>query len=137
VQDGEIEKRNIDLLKIVESLEAAHFLDGYHKVISFEAGPCKPAWCPEVDCSAMHLGGICKHQGKIRPSMEGAGFDAMTMAARSGWDIYPIGSKTMPSDIPYGTRLGFFKTVSYMLWKLFNSRILVNPLLHTPLLQLF
>ena len=38
--------------------------------------------------------------------MEGAGMDVLTMAARVGWDIYPIGAATPPSEVSYGLRLG-------------------------------
>jgi predicted metal-binding protein len=71
----------IELLKIVEAVEAAAFYDGYHLALSFGGGSCKSAWCQGSECSAMQPGGVCRHGGKIRPSMEGTGFDAMTMAA--------------------------------------------------------
>jgi hypothetical protein len=36
------------------------------------------------------------------PSM----MDAYTRVTRVGWDIYPIGARAQPKDIPHGHRLG-------------------------------
>jgi hypothetical protein len=38
--------------------------------------------------------------------MEGVGMDVYTMATKIGWDIYPIGDATLPSEVPHGLRLG-------------------------------
>ena len=38
--------------------------------------------------------------------MEAVGMDVYTMATRAGWDIYPIGERTPPSDLPCGLFLG-------------------------------
>jgi len=38
--------------------------------------------------------------------MEAVGIDAFTMAAKVGWDIYPIGGSTLPDKVPHGTKLG-------------------------------
>jgi hypothetical protein len=32
--------------------------------------------------------------------------DAFTMAAKVGWEIYPVGRSTSPEDVPYGSLLG-------------------------------
>jgi hypothetical protein len=32
--------------------------------------------------------------------------DAYKMAARPGWDIYPIGKATAPADVPFLSHLG-------------------------------
>jgi hypothetical protein len=38
--------------------------------------------------------------------MEGMGMNVYTMAAKAGWDIYPIGQRTKPEDVPCGHRFG-------------------------------
>jgi hypothetical protein len=38
--------------------------------------------------------------------MEGVGMNAYLMATKVGWDIYPIGKSILPSEVPYGSKLG-------------------------------
>ena len=47
----------------------------------------------------------CRHPLKARAPMEGIGMDAYTMAAKVGWDTYPVGSQTSPDKLPHGHRL--------------------------------
>ena len=35
-----------------------------------------------------------------------AGMDALTMATKVGWAVYPIGAAVSPSEVPHGTKLG-------------------------------
>ena len=92
--------------KIVAGIEAEAFYDGYHLALAFAGGPCKNAFCPNTECSALVSGQSCKHFPMARSSMEAVGMDAFTMAAKVGWDIYPIGRSLPPSEVPHGTKLG-------------------------------
>jgi predicted metal-binding protein len=96
----------IKLAEIVARLEAEAFYDGYHLALGFGSGACKPVFCPTRECSALVPGQSCRHHLRARAAMEAVGMDVFTMAARAGWDIYPIGESTSPSEIPYGLRLG-------------------------------
>ena len=92
--------------EIVSKIEAEAFYDGYHLALGFACGPCKAAFCPEIECNALTTGQSCRHRLRARSSMEAVGMDAYTMAAKVGWDIYPIGASVQPSEVPHGTRLG-------------------------------
>ena len=94
------------MYEIVGKIEAEAFYDGYHLAMGFAGGPCKAFFCPDQECSALIPGQGCRHPLKARGSMEGVGMDAYTMAARVGWDIYPIGASISPSAVPHGTALG-------------------------------
>lgn len=95
-------KRN----KIIAKLESKAFHDAYHFALGFVGGSCKSYFCPDVDCSALKPGQACRAPLKARPSMEGVGMDVFTMAAKVGWDIYPIGENTPPSEAPYARFIG-------------------------------
>ncbi|MGD0919094.1 MAG: DUF2284 domain-containing protein [Thermodesulfobacteriota bacterium] len=92
--------------KIVSILEAEAFYDGYYLALGFASGSCKRAFCPETDCNALIAGQRCRHSLRARASVEAVGIDAFAMAARIGWDIYPIGASISPDEVPYGTKLG-------------------------------
>jgi predicted metal-binding protein len=92
--------------KIVSAVESAAFYDGYHLALGFACGPCQLVFCHDEECSALKPGQPCRHPLKARGSMEGAGMDVFTMAARVGWDVYPIGRSTTPADVPYGANYG-------------------------------
>ncbi len=94
-------KTNRDILAKIES-EA--FYDGYYLAVGFGGGPCKVAFCPDEDCQALKLGQGCKFPQVARSSMEGNGMDVYLMAAKVGWDIYPIGRSV--SQAPHGASLG-------------------------------
>ena len=92
--------------EIVARIEAEAFYDGYHLALGFAMGSCKNIFCPDIECSALVPGQACRHPRKSRSSMEAVGMNAFTMAAKVGWDIYPIGASSTPSDVPYGVLLG-------------------------------
>lgn len=92
--------------EIVSKIEAEAFFDGYCLALGFSCGSCKAAFCPDIECSALVPGQACRHTLKARSSMEAVGMNAMVMAAKVGWDIFPIGVNTDPSSVPHGTRLG-------------------------------
>jgi predicted metal-binding protein len=85
---------------LVTKIESAAFYDGYHLALGFACGPCKSVFCPTEPCSALATGGACRHPARARGSMECAGMDVFTMAAKVGWDVYPIGGTARPSEIP-------------------------------------
>ena len=61
--------------KIAAKVESEAFYDGYHLAMGFAGGPCKSAYCPNVECSALIPGQGCRHSLKARASMEGMGMD--------------------------------------------------------------
>ena len=92
--------------EMVSKIESEAFYDGYHLAVGFADGPCKAFFCSDEECSALVLGQSCRHALKARHSMEGVGMDAFSMAARAGWEVYPIGWVSQPSEIPCAIRLG-------------------------------
>jgi len=95
----------IKTYEIISKIEAESHYDGYYLSLAFSAGPCKSAFCPEIECSALVLGQPCRHNLRARGSMSGAGMDGYAMAAKVGWDVYPIGKSTDPSSAPFGIKL--------------------------------
>ena len=94
------------LAEIVARLESETFHDGYHLALAFGSGSCKMFFCPDKECEVLVPGHGCPHRLKARSPMEAVGMDVYTMAAKAGWDIYPIGDSTNPSEVPHGLRLG-------------------------------
>lgn len=108
-RDEDVKERLRTTMKnheMVSRIEAEAFYDGYHLALGFANGSCKHILCPDIECSALTPGQGCRHPLKARASMEGVGMDAYCMAASVGWDVYPIGRATKPSDVPHGVRLG-------------------------------
>jgi len=93
------------IFDIVNSLESMAFYDGYYLAVGFAAGSCKSTYCYNLECSALK-GERCRHELKVRPSMEAVGIDAYKLATSVGWDMYPIGSSCNPQDIPKGSLMG-------------------------------
>jgi len=104
----EREKRVLDgrnLAKVIAAVESSAFYDGHYLSIGFGAGSCKSTWCNEqTSCSSLEGKG-CRHDSFARASMEGVGMDVYKMAAKQGWDIYPIGKSCTSVDVPEGIRL--------------------------------
>jgi predicted metal-binding protein len=92
--------------EIVSRIEAEAFFDGYHLALAFAGGSCKRLFCPNNECTALLPGQPCSHPLRARASMEGVGMDVFTMAAKVGWDIYPIGASISPEEVPHGNRMG-------------------------------
>ena len=92
--------------EVVSKIEAEAFYDGYHLALGFAGGACLDVLCPGSECSALVPGQGCRHRLKARGSMEGVGIDAFTMAAKVGWDVYPLGAGISPSEVPHGSNLG-------------------------------
>ncbi|MFC1917169.1 DUF2284 domain-containing protein [Chloroflexota bacterium] len=94
------------LAEIVAKIESEAFYDGHYLAVGFAGGTCKMLYCPNIDCIALTPGNSCRHALVARSSMEAVGMDAFAMAAKAGWEIYPIGETSSPSDVPHGLRLG-------------------------------
>ena len=92
--------------EIVSKLESTAFYDGYHLAMGFAAGSCKRSFCPDIECNALAPGKGCRHPLWARPSMESVGMNVYTMAAKVGWEIYPIGKNVSLKDLPHGNYLG-------------------------------
>jgi predicted metal-binding protein len=93
-------------LEIVSKVEAQAYYDGYYLALGFGGASCKTTLCPDEDCSALQPGKSCRHPLRGRPSMHAVGMDAYKMAARVGWEIYPVGKATAASDVPFLSHLG-------------------------------
>lgn len=91
--------------EICSRLESSAFYDGYFLAMGFAGGPCGPYFCGNSPCAAMKGEG-CRSSYRARPSMEAMGINAFLMAAKIGWDVYPIGTNISASDVPHGTKLG-------------------------------
>ncbi len=100
---GPVYLRNFE---IVSKVESAAFYDGYHLAVGFAGGPCKRIFCRNDECSALIPGQPCRHALRARHSMEGVGMNAFTMAAKVGWEVYPIGWVSQPSEVPCAARMG-------------------------------
>lgn len=92
--------------EVIAEIEARAFYDGYYLAVGFGSGTCKAIFCPDIECKAMTPGQSCPHRLKARASMEAVGIDYLNLASRVGWDIYPIGARTRPEDVPHGLRMG-------------------------------
>lgn len=92
--------RNNILLKI----ESEAFHDGHYLAVGFGGGACKLTYCHDEECQALKPGQSCRAPYRARASMESVGIDVFHMAARVGWDIYPIGKS--PSDAPHASLAG-------------------------------
>ncbi len=90
---------------ISAKIESEAFYDGYHLAMAFTGGPCEPYLCPGSGCGVLSGEG-CRRPYVARPSMEAVGMNAFRMAAKVGWEIYPIGGSVSPAEVPHGVRLG-------------------------------
>ena len=96
----------VNIFEAVSKVESMSYYDGYYLSMGFAAGSCKETLCFKFpDCQAMERKG-CRHPNIARPSMEAVGFDAYRMAARVGWEIYPVGGNCIPESIPHGLVIG-------------------------------
>jgi predicted metal-binding protein len=92
--------------KAVATLESMAFYDGYYLAMGFAAGSCKKTLCGKFPSCLVLEGKSCRHPNFARPSMEASGFDVFRMAAKVGWEVYPIGGTCQPGDVPYATLMG-------------------------------
>ena len=92
--------------EIVARIEAEAFYDGYYLATAFAGQGCKSTFCGDIDCTAMTDGQGCRHAMRARPNMHGVGMDVFRMATRQGWDVYPVGKSTAPSEVPHLSTFG-------------------------------
>ena len=109
VRDKETIKQRVaaysSIADLVDAIESAAFYDGHYLAVGFAAGSCKSTFCYNADCAVL-AGEKCRRALKSRPSMEAVSIDCYKLAAKLGWDIYPIGSGATPECIPNGTLMG-------------------------------
>jgi predicted metal-binding protein len=73
----------------------------------FGAGNCRDPLCfLQPVCQGLMSNKGCRNPNLSAFSMESCGMDAYTMAARVGWDHYPIGGSCEPDTVPRGSLMG-------------------------------
>lgn len=103
--DSPAGKDKLGSQKLISLIEAEAFHSGYYLAMGFADGPCKTRFCRNQECGVL-TGKGCIMDLKARSSMESWGMDAYLMAAREGWEVYPIGMHTRPEDVPHRVALG-------------------------------
>ena len=93
------------MFEIVSAIESMAFYDGYYFAVGFAAGSCNSTYCYKTDCAVLR-NERCRHELKVRPSMEAVGIDAYKLATSVGWGMYPIGSDCDFRDVPKSSLLG-------------------------------
>jgi len=80
---------------------------GCRSTLGFAAGNCRDTLCHvQPTCQKLMTRRGCRHPNLSSPSLEASGFDVFRMAARVGWDVYPIGSRCRPESVPQGSLFG-------------------------------
>jgi predicted metal-binding protein len=80
---------------------------GFPAALKFAAGPCRDVLCHmQPSCRVLTAKQECRNPELSAPSMESCGMDAYTMAARAGWDLYPIGASVGAERVPGGSLMG-------------------------------
>ena len=77
-----------DFHHMLLALEKKAFTNGFHKTLSFGAGPC-----PVCETCPPERG--CRHPELARPSMEGSGIDVYTSARNVGVDLDVLPQKDL------------------------------------------
>jgi predicted metal-binding protein len=93
------------VFEIVGRLETLAFGHGYYLAMGFAQASCRKALCGLDKCLALE-GGLCAYPLKARPSMEAVGMDVYGLAARVGWEIYPIYRSVDPAEVPRALAVG-------------------------------
>jgi len=99
-------KRYKKISFIVSEIESKAFYDGHYLAMGFAAGSCKNVFCFGKDCQGLEPGKGCRNPLRARPSMEAVGFDVFGLAAALGWEMYPIGGKSEPENVPRASLVG-------------------------------
>ena len=91
------------IVKILEKFAQQAGLGAY----GFGAGNCRDPLCfLQPACQGLVSKKGCRNPNLSAFSMESCGMDAYTMAARVGWDHYPIGGSCEPDTVPTGNLMG-------------------------------
>jgi len=93
------------VFEIVGEVETLAFGYGYYFALGFAQASCRKALCGQEKCLALQ-GSTCPYPLKARPSMEAVGIDAYGLAAKVGWEIYPIYRSVNPAEVPRAMALG-------------------------------
>ncbi|MFO7962700.1 MAG: DUF2284 domain-containing protein [Desulfobacterales bacterium] len=97
----------LSVFSIVSSLRKSAEEMGYAPTLGFAAGNCRDVLCHDQPvCQMLTLEKTCRNSEISNPSMESCGMDAFTMAARVGWDVYPIGGTCEPDSVARGSLMG-------------------------------
>ena len=92
---------------IVKLLQKRARAMGYPHSQGFAAGNCRDPFCfLQPGCQDLMTSRGCRNPHLSSPSMESCGMDAFTMAARVGWDLFPIGGRCEPDSVPGGSLMG-------------------------------
>jgi predicted metal-binding protein len=92
---------------IVKLLEKRAVQMGYAEPFGFAAGNCRDPLCHlQPVCQKLVTNQGCRNEELSSPSLESCGMDAFTMAAKQGWDVYPIGGTCQPDSLPHGSLMG-------------------------------
>ena len=92
---------------IVKIMQKRARESGYISARGFSSGPCMDIFCHwQPTCRALMTKQGCRHPVLNSPAMESCGMDVFTMAAKMGWDVYPIGETCRPDDVPHGMLMG-------------------------------
>ena len=99
----------LNVFTIVADLRQKAQQMGFSSTLGFAAGNCRDVLCyDQVFCQEFTRLKTCRNPDISAPSMESCGMDAFTMAARVGWDVYPIGGTCEPDSLPRGSLRGLF-----------------------------
>ncbi len=80
---------------------------GFSRTEGFSASNCKDVLCFwKSGCQRLNGDGACRNPEMSAPSMESAGIDAFKLAAKSGWQVYPIGALCEPQSVKRGMLMG-------------------------------
>ena len=97
----------LSVFSIVATIRNSAEQMGYSPTKGFGAGNCRDVLChEEAVCQEFTRLSTCRNADISNPSMESCGIDAFTMAARVGWDVYPIGGACEPENVPRGSLMG-------------------------------
>jgi len=92
-------------MEIIGKIETLAFADGHYLAVGFGAGSCWDALCGDLVCQVLDSG-RCRHPYRARPSMEAVGIDVFGLAAKVGWDMYPIYNGVDPKVVPCASTVG-------------------------------
>jgi len=89
----------------VAKIEIMAFADGYYLAVGFSTGSCRDSLCGGMLCQVLDSG-RCRFPSRARPSMEAVGIDVFGLAAKVGWEIYPIYNGVDPRLVPCASSIG-------------------------------
>ncbi len=80
---------------------------GFCRTEGFSASNCKDILCfSKKTCRKLNGSGECRNPEMSVPSMESAGIDAFRLAAKTGWQVFPIGAQCEPESVKRGMLMG-------------------------------